>query len=80
MNVSAAAGSVSVIDFHYLVGEASGIRHFSERHELGLFTEADYIAAFEAAELDPLHDPEGLTGRGLYVGVRRGEVEPQASG
>jgi SAM-dependent methyltransferase len=56
-------------DMHYLVATADGVEHFVERHELGLFTSDQYQDAFRAAALEVIHDPEGLTGRGLYTGL-----------
>jgi hypothetical protein len=58
------------LTFHYLVGTPDGIEHFTEDHRMGMFTEGDCVAAFRAAGMEPEHDPEGLMGRGLYVGVR----------
>jgi SAM-dependent methyltransferase len=62
------AGAVAVLDFHYLVGDRSGIVDFTERHELTLFDWADYRRAFTAAGLSVDIDEAGLTGRGLLVG------------
>ena len=56
--------------FHYLIGQNGVIHYRSEFHELGLFTHEQYLSAFSAAGLDPLHDAEGLMGRGLYFAVR----------
>lgn len=70
MDIPRVEGTTSVIDFDYLVGTSEGIERFTEHHELGLFTDRQYREAFVAAGLDPDHDPEGLMGRGLYVGVR----------
>jgi hypothetical protein len=52
------------------VGADGRISHFTERHELTLFTAAEYRGAFRRARLATEHDPVGLTGRGLYIGVR----------
>jgi ubiquinone/menaquinone biosynthesis C-methylase UbiE len=65
-----AVNGLSAIEFHYLIGDAAGVRHVTERHELGLFEEAEYRAAFEQAGLTPEVDPEGPSGRGLYFAVR----------
>jgi SAM-dependent methyltransferase len=64
-------GSVSSLDIHHLVATPEGVESFVERHELGLFSDAQYRAAFAAAGLEVTHDATGLIGRGLYVGVKR---------
>lgn len=71
MNVSRVEGRVAVMDMHHLVGTDRGIEYFVERHELTLFTDAEYRAALAAAGLDVEHDAHGLTGRGLYLGRLR---------
>ena len=55
--------------FHYLVGTPEKVEHFTELHEIALFTDAEYRAAFAAAGMTVTHDAEGLTGRGLYIGT-----------
>lgn len=70
MNVSSVEDGLSILDFHYLVATPNGVEHFTERHELGLFDHEEYVEAFEAAGLTVTYDSEGLTGRGLYIGVR----------
>lgn len=70
MNVTRATCRTSVLHFHYLVATPRGVAHFTERHEMALFSHEVYLEAFRASDLDVAYDPEGLTGRGLYVGVR----------
>lgn len=67
MNLSEQQGSLSIINFHYLVGTRAGIRHFTEQHELGLFSVEDMLAAFQAARLGASYDEQGIAGRGLYT-------------
>jgi len=69
INVSGQEGTVAILDFHYLVGTPEGVEHFTERHELGLFTDEEYRHAFTAAGLKVAQDPEGIVGRGLYIGT-----------
>ena len=69
-DVSQVKGSRSILNFQYLVASKEGVASFSERHELGLFTQAEYLVAIEAARLEPTYDPQGIDGRGLYLGVK----------
>jgi hypothetical protein len=71
MNISEQEGTLSIIDFHYLVGTASGVEHFTERHENGLFSVNEMKEAFAMARLAVTHDETGLTGRGLYIARKR---------
>jgi len=67
---------ISWLEFQYLVGEPSGIRHLKEVHELGLFTEEEMMEALLAGGFDDVEfDPKGLTGRGLYVARTRAPEE-----
>jgi SAM-dependent methyltransferase len=70
MYVQRRRGSTCELDIHLTVGTVEGVEHFVERHVLGLFTDAEYRAAFRAAGLEVEHDPAGLMGRGLYLGTR----------
>jgi len=69
MSLSKQRGKLSLIEFQYLIGTSKGIEHSVEIHELGLFTHKEYMDAFKAAGLNVTHDPEGLDGRGLYIGT-----------
>ena len=71
MNISEREGHVAVMDMHHLVATPAGVEHIVARHELGLFTDEQYRAAFGAADLEVEHFPDALNGRGRYVGVRR---------
>lgn len=72
MNLSTVKGNLSIMDMHHLVGTTKGIEHFIEHHEMGLFTHEEYLGAFKLARLELTHDPEGLTGRGLYIATQGG--------
>jgi len=69
LSLNTRRGRVTRLEMHYLAATLDGVRHVVERLTLGLFTHAEYVDAFERAGLRVHHDPAGLTGRGLYVGV-----------
>jgi SAM-dependent methyltransferase len=70
MNLGRVEGTISYLDFRYLVGTPEGIDDFQETHMLGLFTDEEYLKAFHNASLRVFHDETGLDGRGLYIGVK----------
>lgn len=70
MSHSDMKGKISLLDFYYLVGTAKGIKQIVEHHEFGLFSHVEYMTAFTKAGLDVIHDPEGVDGRGLYIGIK----------
>jgi len=67
INISLVKDHLSIMDMHHLIGTPKGIDHFVERHEMALFTDKEYLEAFRTAKLEVRHEPEGLTGRGLYT-------------
>jgi hypothetical protein len=71
INTSQRDGNLSWFDLHYLVGTPDGVEHIVEHHELALFTGDEYRAAFTAAGLEVICDAEGLTNRGLYIGIQK---------
>lgn len=70
MNTSQRDGNIAVQDFHYMVATPNGVQHFEESHQMGLFTTNEQIAALQDAGLYVDHDPYGLSGRGLLIGVK----------
>ena len=69
MSRSTLEDGLSVLNFHSLIGDATGVRTAYERHELGLFTREQITGAMERQGLRVWYDEEGLIGRGLYVGI-----------
>lgn len=61
-------GALSVLLHNYLRATRYGVEHLSERIELGLFTRDEMTWAFEFSGMEVRYDPEGLMGRGLYIG------------
>jgi ubiquinone/menaquinone biosynthesis C-methylase UbiE len=70
MSRSSQRGSVSIIEFQYLIGTPKGIERDTEILELGLFTKKEYLDAFRSAGLKVVHDSFGVDGRGLYIGMK----------
>jgi ubiquinone/menaquinone biosynthesis C-methylase UbiE len=70
MSHSSQKGNLSILEFQYLIGTKKGIEHRIETHKLGLFYKKDYLNAFQKAGLKFIHDPKGLDGRGLYIGIK----------
>ena len=67
MSLSGREDNLSFVLMHYLRSTSSGIEHYSERLELGLFTRDEMTSAFESAGMSVRYDTEGLMGRGLYI-------------
>lgn len=59
------------LETHFLVADAGGIRHFADTQVLGIYPLEEYEAAFAEAGCDAEYFEYGLSGRGLYVAVRR---------
>jgi len=70
MSHSGKKGKLSLLEFEYLIGTSKGIQHIKEHHEFGLFTHEEYMAVFKKAGLNVIHEPEGVDGRGLYIGTK----------
>ena len=69
MDIPSAKGRMSVFQWHMLIGTPQGIEYLTQKHELFLFSNAEYIEAFNAAALDVAYDEKGLKNRGLFIGT-----------
>jgi trans-aconitate methyltransferase len=64
-------GLTSILNIHYMVGTTEGISNFTEKHVLGLWTDAEYREAFKQAGINTVnYNSIGLCGRGLYYGIK----------
>ena len=68
MYVSEKTASGARLRINCLVGTPSGVEHFVEVHELGLFTPDDFARAFAAAGLRMEYQPDAPGGTGMYIG------------
>jgi SAM-dependent methyltransferase len=60
-------GRICHLTFDYVITEGDAVRHASELHQLGLFTEAETLRAFSDAGLDVRHEAASPSNRGLYI-------------
>lgn len=63
-------GTMSELVMHYVAAKDGEITAGTEHHRVAMFTREELLDAAAAAGVDATWDPEGLTGRGLLVGVR----------
>jgi hypothetical protein len=70
VTIAGQKGRVSTTDMHYLLGTPDGVEEWREWHELCLFTVEEMQSALAATGLAIEHDPDGLMGRGLWIGTR----------
>jgi ubiquinone/menaquinone biosynthesis C-methylase UbiE len=72
LNVSELRGSLSVMDMHYLIAEKDKeVKHFVDRHELGLFGVDETLKIMKTAGLQPKFLKHGLMReRGMFVGMK----------
>lgn len=73
LNVSELRGILSVMDMHYLIAETGkGVRHFVDRHEMGLFGVDVTLRIMKKAGLRSKFLKHGLMPeRGMFVGVKQ---------
>ena len=71
MSRTSIADQVSTLHFHYMVGTPQGIDYFDEEHFLTMYTQRQYLLAFELSGLHNItHEMPGISGRGLYIGTK----------
>lgn len=71
LNISEVDGNLSILNFHFLVAEDDQpVKHFTDRHELGMFSREQYTAAMEHAGLKVTFR-EGFLDRGAYIGIKK---------
>jgi dTDP-3-amino-3,6-dideoxy-alpha-D-glucopyranose N,N-dimethyltransferase len=73
VNISEIDGDVSVMDMHYLIAErGEKVKHFVERHELGLFETDKTLEIMRKVGFDSHYLPGGLMkGLDLYIGIKK---------
>ncbi|HVN30228.1 MAG TPA: class I SAM-dependent methyltransferase, partial [Candidatus Binataceae bacterium] len=69
MDIASKKDRKSIFRQHMLVGTSEGVRYLWQKHELFLFSNAEYLEAFDAAGLDVTYDEKGLMNRGLFIGT-----------
>lgn len=71
-NVAKAEGSISILEYHYLIAEkGQALKHFQERHEMGMFEIDETLKMMHNAGFGSNFFPDGLKeGRGIYLGIK----------
>lgn len=64
-------GALSLVDMHYLVGEADeGVEYFSESHTMGIFETETILEALKETGLEAEYFEEKFLDRGVYLGKK----------
>ena len=61
---------MAVMDMHHLVGTPEKTEHFMETHRMFLATKEELVDAIQSAGLNPFWEDDGLTMRGMLIGVK----------
>ncbi|MFD5829632.1 class I SAM-dependent methyltransferase [Lentzea sp. NPDC060358] len=62
----------SHVEMNYLVGDETGVRHFTDVQSLRLFSRAEYEGAFEAAGCKPRYLPNAYADRQVFLATHTG--------
>jgi SAM-dependent methyltransferase len=69
------AGNVLKLTMHHYISAAGRVSSLEPlRFDIAMFTADQFRDAMESAGLEVFHDPEGLMGRGLYIGRAPGSA------
>jgi len=72
MNVNRRRENVAILEFHFLVATSAGVKHFRDRHEVGLFDRREVQQAMEDSGLHTRFVIAGFQkDRGLFLGVKQ---------
>lgn len=65
-------GNLSRIEMHYLIGDQeSGVHHFSDKHDMGLFTISETTSLLEKVGFTVNYDKKGIGGhQGIFLATR----------
>lgn len=71
-SVAKKRGDISIVDFHFLMAERNkGVRHFADRHELGMFDQSKVLKIMRRAGLQAKTVPSHFKSeRDLYIGIK----------
>jgi SAM-dependent methyltransferase len=61
-------GDISIVNMNYMIGTKKGIEHYEERHELALYTDADFREAFKRAGLISFEVNKKILNRRTLIG------------
>lgn len=73
VSYSKRTGNVLELTMHHYISAASSVAVMDPlRFDIAMFTDQQLRGAMESAGLEVFHDPDGLMGRGLYLGRAAG--------
>jgi SAM-dependent methyltransferase len=70
MNRGIQKGRITLIEIHYLFGSKNGVRHITNKHDIGLFTVKEMKTAFKNADLKVTYEDNGITKKRFYIAKR----------
>ncbi|HEX2119981.1 MAG TPA: class I SAM-dependent methyltransferase [Acidimicrobiales bacterium] len=78
VNRSWREGDQSLIEMHYVLATPGRTWAFRETHRMGLFATDQQLDVYRAGGFDVVHEAPGISGRGLFVAVKRQTAGPPA--